>query len=254
MLAIERHNHITHILERCGTIRTTEVAKDLGVTDETIRRDLKILEKGDQLLRIHGGASSISGRPKLQSFSERSALNTEYKLAIAKATVSTVTAGRTYAFDSSTTALALVSLLHNLPYRVITNSLAVLQSLVNYDKIELIATGGSFHKKTNTFIGGDSINTLNHHRIHTAYISCIGFDLNRGASEGFEQQATYKERLVQLADEVVLLIDSSKINAHSEYYFASSDQITQVITDNRIKSETANAIRANGMNLVIAKP
>ena len=59
---------------------------------------------------------------------------------------------------------------------------------------------------------------------------------------------------VQLADEVVLLIDSSKINAHSEYYFASSDQITQVITDNRIKSETANAIRANGMNLIIAKP
>ena len=132
--------------------------------------------------------------------------------------------------------------------------MAVLQNLVNYDRIELIATGGSFHKKTNTFIGGDSINTLNHHRIHTAYISCIGFDLNRGASEGFEQQATYKERLVQLADEVVLLIDSSKINAHSEYYFASSDQITQVITDNRIKSETANAIRANGMNLVIAKP
>ena len=49
MLAIERHNHITHILERCGTVRTTEVAKDLGVTDETIRRDLKILEKGDKL-------------------------------------------------------------------------------------------------------------------------------------------------------------------------------------------------------------
>ena len=253
MLAVERHNHIMHQLGLCGTVRTIEVAADLGVTDETIRRDLKVLAQGDQLLRIHGGASSIKGKPKLQSFLERSNLNTEFKLAIAKHAISTVTAGRTYAFDSSTTALALVSLLQDSPYRVITNSLAVIQSLVDYNRVELITTGGSFHHKTNTFVGGESINTLNHHRIHTAYISCIGYDFERGASEGFEQQAIYKERLVQLADEVILLIDSSKINSHSEYYFASTDQITRVITDSRIMPETANAMRANGVNLTIAK-
>lgn len=254
MLAQERHQQILALVEERGTVRTIDLAEGFQVTDETIRRDLQVLADDGLLTRIHGGASSLNGRPSLRSFSERSNLNTESKQAIAKAAVELIQPGRTYAFDSSTTAVALVDTLPDLPYRVVTNALAVIDHIARFEEVELISTGGRFHPKTNTFVGGDSINTLRRHHIHTAFISCVGFDTERGASEGFEQQATFKERLVQFAEEVVLLIDSSKFNQRSEYYFAESGRISRIITDNAISPALAAEIRKQGIKLTIAEP
>ena len=161
--------------------------------------------------------------------------------------------GRTYAFDSSTTTVSLVSSLPDLPFRAVTNAYVVLEYLVNMENVEVISTGGRYHPNTKTFVGGDSINTLRRHHVHTAFISCIGFETDRGASEGFEQQATFKERLVQFAEEVVLLVDSSKLNQRSEYYFAEVARISRVITDNKIDPAFANEIRSRGMKLTIAE-
>ena len=253
MLAQERHQQILFLLEKRGTVRTMDLASAFQVTDETIRRDLKLLADNKQLARIHGGASSLSGRPKLQSFTERSRLNIEQKKAIAGAAAEIIQPGHTYAFDSSTTAMTLVSILPNLPYRVVTNAYAVIEHIASMENVELIATGGRYHPKTHTFVGGDSINTLRRHHINTAFISCIGFDIKRGASEGFEQQATFKECLVQLAEEVVLLIDSSKFNQDSEYFFAEVDRIGHIITDSGIETSIASEMYSRGIKLTIER-
>jgi DeoR/GlpR family transcriptional regulator of sugar metabolism len=79
MLAQDRQQQILALLEARGTVRTIDLAKDFEVTDETIRRDLQNLADSGQLARIHGGASSLSGRPKLQSFTERRSINVDKK-------------------------------------------------------------------------------------------------------------------------------------------------------------------------------
>lgn len=253
MLAQERQNHILSLTEERGTVRTIDLAEEFQVTDETIRRDLQALADNNQLTRIHGGACSRSGRPRLQSYSERSERNVEEKKAIAKAALEWIQPGRTYAFDSSTTAFALVSTLPDLPYRVITNAFAVFQQLVTMQNVQIISTGGTYHPKTHTFVGSDSEKSLRRHNIQTAFISCIGFDYERGASEGFEQQATFKERLLQYADEVVLLIDSSKFNYRSEYFFAGIEDIDHIITNDGIDTKLASEIRRKGLKLTITK-
>lgn len=252
MLASERHLQILSILELRGNVRTIELAEEFDVTDETIRRDFQLLADNDQLTRIHGGARSTSGRPKLQSFTERRGHHPESKRLIAQAAVNLIQPDRTYAFDSSTTAFALVASLPDLPYRVVTNSHAVMDHMLCFEQVQLISTGGRYHHKTHTYVGGDSINTLRHHHIHTAFVSCIGFDTERGASEGFEQQATFKERLVQYADEIVLLIDSSKFTVHSEYFFAESKSISRIITDREVSAGLTAEIRSKGIKLTIA--
>lgn len=252
MLAPERQQQILSLLEEKGTVRTIDLAEEFQVTDETIRRDLQVLADNHQLTRIHGGASSLSGRPKLQSYSERRGLNVESKQRIAEAALELIQPGRTYAFDSSTTAFSLVSALPDLPYRVVTNAYAVLDHLIRMENVELVSTGGRYHPKTHTFVGGDSIDTLRRHNINTAFISCVGFDPVRGASEGFEQQATFKERLVQFADDVVLLVDSSKFNQRSEYFFAGLEQISRIITDEAIDPAIASELAAKGIPLTIA--
>jgi len=253
MLAPERQQQILTLLEERGTVRTMDLAEEFQVTDETIRRDLQALADEHQLTRIHGGASSVNGRPKLRSFSERRDLRVEAKKSIANAALDWIHPGRTYAFDSSTTAFALVSVLPDQPFRVVTNAFAVIDHLVHMEHAELICTGGRYHPKTQTFVGGDSIDTLSRYNIHTAFVSCIGFDPERGASEGFEQQAIFKERLVRMADEVVLLVDSSKFDQRSEYFFAAAERITHIITDNEADPQMLEAIRAKGIAVTIGE-
>lgn len=254
MLAPERQQQILTLLEERGTVRTVDLADEFQVTDETIRRDLQILADNRELSRIHGGASSLNGRPKLQSFTERRLLEVEKKQAIAKAALDLIQPDQTYAFDSSTTGFALVNILPDLPYRVLTNAYAVIDQLVTMEQIELISTGGTYHPKTQTFISGDSYNMLRRHNIHCAFISCIGLDLTRGPSEGFEQQAVFKETLIQMSQKVVLLVDSTKFNLHSEYYFSNLRDISEIVTDSDADPEFVEDLRTQGCTVTIAHP
>ena len=221
MLAPERYQQILGRLEAHGVVRTIDLAKALEVTDETIRRDLQILESEGKLTRVHGGASNQKSSFELRSFNERRDLNICSKQAIAKAALSLIQPQHTYAFDSSTTALALIALLPNQPYRVITNAHAVMEDLKNKEAIELISTGGRYH---------------------------------RGASEGFEEQASYKERLTILAEKVILLVDSSKFESRSEYFFAATQDIDHIVCDHGISIEFEQKIRSMGIRLTIAEP
>ncbi len=252
MLATERQQKILSLIEVQGTVRTLDLAEQFGVTDETIRRDFQTLADLHPLKRIHGGASSLTGRPRLQSFLERRNLHVDRKAAIANAARSLIVPGQTYAFDSSTTAFALVSTLPDLPYRIVTNSFAVIEQVTRLEQVELIAMGGRYHPKTHTFVGGETIDVLRRHNIHTAFVSCIGYDPGRGASEGFEAQATFKMRLVQYAERVVLLVDSSKLNDRSEYFFAEPGDIAELVTDDAADPAIISHIRRTLPQVTIA--
>lgn len=245
MLALERQQQILTLLDEQGTVRTIDLAERFAVTDETIRRDLQQLASSRLLTRIHGGASSLNGRPKLRSFSERRNSQVEAKKAIANAALEWIHPGLTYAFDSSTTAFELVCMLPDLPYRVVTNAYAVLDHLVRLEQVELITTGGRYHLKTQTFVGSESLATVRNHNINIAFVSCIGLDPQRGASEGFEEQAGFKQVLVNMAEQVVLLVDSSKVNRRSEYFFAGIESFSHIITDSDIDSKTLERLKAH---------
>jgi DeoR/GlpR family transcriptional regulator of sugar metabolism len=253
MLAQERQQKILALIEERGTVRTIDLAEEFSVTDETIRRDLQSLEESRRLMRIHGGASNVSGRPKLQSFTERRTVEVEKKRQIAEAVIDLIEPGKTYAFDSSTTAFELVSLLPDLPYRVVTNAYAVIDHLIRMEHVELISTGGRYDPKTQTFIGGDSHSALSRYQVHTAFVSCVGLDAERGASEGFERQAIFKEILSQIAEQVVLLVDSTKLGRQSEYFFASLKNLSVVVTDGDADPAIIQQLRNNGCSVKVAQ-
>jgi len=254
MLAQERHNQILSLLDERGSVRTIDMAREFQVTDETIRRDLQILEKTHQLIRVHGGASSPTARPRLKSFTERRTTNVEKKRAIAQAALEWIQPGETIVFDSSTTVFELVLSLPNIPLRVVTNAHAVIHQLIESPEIEIVATGGQYHPKTQTFNSPTPLPHLKRLNIQKAFVSCIGLDFKRGASEGFETQAIFKESLLQLCEEVVLLVDSTKLNKRSEYFFASLDNINHVITDSGVTQDQIVAIEAAGCKVTIANP
>ncbi|PXA03839.1 hypothetical protein DDZ13_09350 [Coraliomargarita sinensis] len=252
MLAPERQQQILTLLEERGTVRTIDLAEEFQVTDETIRRDLQILADNGQLTRIHGGASNLNGRPKLQSFTERRSIHVEKKRAIARTAIEFIQPGLTYAFDSSTTVFELVCSLPDLPFRVVTNAYAVIDQLIAHEQTELISTGGRYHPKTQTFVGGDSYHSLRRHNINCAFVSSVGLDPVQGAAEGFEEQAVFKENLVQMSEEVILLIDSTKLMQRSEYFFAGINQLSRIITDNEADPEVIRKLISSGCSVTVA--
>lgn len=252
MLASERHQKILALLEERGSARTVDLAGEFDVTDETIRRDLQILADNHLISRVHGGASSLGGVRILQSYAERSTIRVGQKKAIAQAALEWILPNQTYAFDSSTTAFELVRCLPDLDFRVVTNAYAVLDHMVRKENVELISTGGRYHPKTKTFNGPESVATIRRHNINTAFVSCIGLDTHRGASEGFEAQAGFKEVLVNISEKVVLLVDSSKLGNRSEYFFTELPNISCVITDDGADQGFVDALRDTGCRVTVA--
>lgn len=252
MLASERHQKILTALEERGTARTVDLALEFDVTDETIRRDLQILADNHLISRVHGGASSLGGVRLLQSYAERSTIRVGQKRAIAQAALEWILPGQTYAFDSSTTAFELVRALPDLDFRVVTNAYAVLDHMVRKENVELICTGGRYHPKTKTFNGPESVATIRRHNINTAFVSCIGLDSLRGASEGFEAQAGFKEILAKISGKVVLLVDSSKLGKRSEYFFAELQDFSYIITDEGADPVFVEALRESGCQVTVA--
>ena len=84
-------------------------------------------------------------------------------------------------------------------------------------------------------------------------MSCVGLDPKQGVAEGFEEQALFKEILLQMAEQTVLLVDSSKLSQRSEYFFANLGQLSQIITDASADPIAVRQLIAAGCAVTIAE-
>ena len=122
MLAIDRQRRILDLLNGAGSLRTTDTATRLGVTDETVRKDFEVLENRGELLRIHGGASRPERIKEEQPFNERQAVRREEKLAIARLAASRIEANETIFLDASSTVLTRTEFLPDVPLSLLTEA------------------------------------------------------------------------------------------------------------------------------------
>ena len=169
MLAIDRQRQILRLLHGNGSLRTAETAADLGVTDETIRKDFEILEKRGELIRTHGGASRPQRTREELPFTERQAIHREEKQAIARLAASRIKANETIFLDASSTVLTLAGFLPDFPLTILTNALNVFTALADRPNIDLICPGGTFDAKSRSFVGLSAENSLKRYNIHRMF-------------------------------------------------------------------------------------
>jgi DeoR/GlpR family transcriptional regulator of sugar metabolism len=251
MLAIERQQRILQLLSTQGSLRTTELAESLGVTDETIRKDFEQLEKHGEVVRIHGGVSRPHQVKSDLTFHERQSIQRDAKRSIAKAAASRIQAQETIFLDASSTALTLTEFLPDLPLTILTNALNVLTALSDRPNLELMSTGGLFDPRSRSFIGLTAEKSLQRYNIHRAFVSGRGLDLGRGASESNSRQAAFKERVIDYAEEVVFLADHTKLGTKASFFFAETPRIHCLVTDSAADAPFLETIRACGMEVLV---
>ena len=250
MLAIERQRRILELLHGAGSLRTIETAGELGVTDETVRKDFEILEKRGELIRTHGGASRPQRIREELPFTERQAVRREEKQSIARLAASRIQANETIFLDASSTALTLTEFLPDLPLTILTNALNIFNALADRPNLDLICTGGLFDSKSRSFIGLTAERSLQRYNIHRMFFSGNGIHLERGVSESNSRQAAFKERVIANAEEVVFLADHSKLGQKAGFFFAEIADLSCLITDKAADKKFIEQLQGHGVEVL----
>ena len=251
MLVAERQKKIVELVNERLSIRVTELSKIFSVTEETIRRDLEKLEKEKLLMRSHGGAVSIEKDQGEISYLEREITNAEQKKAIAAAAVRLIEQGDQIVLDASTTAWYVAKELPDMPLTVLTNSIKVAIELSKKEQIKVISTGGTLLSQSLSYVGPLAERSLSMYHVNKAFLSCKGVHLERGLSDFNESQALLKKQMIEIADETILMVDSSKFGTRAFSQIVPVANIDCIITDSKIDEETKNELEEKKIQLLI---
>jgi DeoR/GlpR family transcriptional regulator of sugar metabolism len=252
MLVAERQRKIVDLVNERLSVRVTELSKIFSVTEETIRRDLEKLEKENLLMRSHGGAVSIEKDQGETSYIEREITKAAEKKAIAVEAVRSIEPGDQIVLDASTTAWYVAKELEDMPLTVLTNSIKVAIELSKKEQIKVISTGGTLLTQSLSYVGPLAERSLGMYHVNKAFISCKGVHLEKGLSDFNELQALLKKQMMDIADETILMVDSSKFGTRAFSQIAPITKIDCIITDSNIDGQTKKLLEEKNIKITLA--
>lgn len=252
MKTYDRQQAILRLLEARGSVDVAELAEEFDVSEGTIRNDLTALEEQNQLTRVRGGAIPINGSPARPIFNSRVKINADSKKKIARWASELVSDGDVILLDASSTTYHMAAHLedrHNIT--VVTNHIETAR-LLNTDPTKRVILLGGYLRPDNLAVTGEiGQEILKGLHLNTAFISCVGFSLEAGLMEADIQEASLKRQILQSAAHVVALVDSSKFDKVGLTAFASVDQLSHLVTDDRITADMVKRLRHADVALTI---
>lgn len=251
MLVAERYEKIVQLVNERGSIRVSELSELCEVTEETIRRDLDRLEQAGRLRRSHGGAVSVKDQQQQPEipYAEREITRAEEKKRIAREAVKRISPNDRILLDASSTAWYMAASLPDIPLTVLTNSIKVAMELAGKEKIEVISTGGILASRSLSYVGPLAERSLDAYHVDLAFLSCKGVHLERGISESNELQGRVKQKMIGIADRVVLLADSSKFGVQAFTHVAPLHKVQEIVTDSNLERETIEMLHNSGITV-----
>ena len=220
------------------------------MTEETIRRDLEKLESQDLLRRSYGGAVIAESTSDELSYTRRSTINSESKLAIAEKATNLIHDGDTIMMDSSTTCQALLQRLKGQrDITVITNSIRLMSDFTN-SGFKMICTGGTMRESSCALTGSIACQTLSKYYVDFAFISCKSIDLKKGNMESNESESRVKSVMMQQARKTILLVDHSKFDKTAFVKCDDFEHIDTVVTDDAPSKEWQEYFSEHHISLI----
>ena len=250
MLAAERKQQIKEIVIAKKSASVAALAKQFGVTGETIRRDLKALEKEGVLMRTHGGAFIQSGVENLIDIDLRKTVYIDEKELIAKRCYNLVNNGDAIFLDNSTTCYHVAKALSDLNITVVTNNLMIMNLFAQSENIRLVSVGGEFSIKEQAFSGTIAQRALAEYYVDKAFISCRTVSINNGITESTDQWASIRHLMIERSDKQYLVVDHTKFGQTSFVRICDFDEITAVITDHPLDAKWHEALRSKGCSVI----
>lgn len=249
--AAERNKQILEILSANGYATVKELGAALGVSEMTIRRDLKGLASRGKVVRHHGGAYGEEGLE--HPFGQRQREHREAKQAIGAYAATLVQPGQALFLDGGTTALEVARHLKVESLTVVSNCLPALQVLGRMENIKVIGLGGELLHDNQVFVGLDALESLKHLYADVAFLATTCLSLGHGLTNRNREESQIKRLMAANANRVVLLMDSSKINNRTFSHICDIDVIDTIVSDEGLGERDRQRLEQAGIRVEIAK-
>ncbi len=251
VLTSQRKQNILALLQQSGQVVAKELSKQLGLSEDTIRRDLRELAAEGLLQRVHGGALPAS--PAVRDFSFRLNVATEEKRLIGKAAAAMVQPGQVVILDGGTTAVQIVRHFPpQLKATVVTHSPTIAVELVEHSNIEVILIGGRLFKHSVVAVGAPAIESIARIHADTYFMGVTGIHAEMGLTTGDFEEAHVKRALSASAAETIVLASPEKLNAVSPYVIAPLSEISGMIVAAGTKRKKLAAFADLGITITKA--
>ncbi|MDE4542839.1 MULTISPECIES: DeoR/GlpR family DNA-binding transcription regulator [unclassified Thermoanaerobacterium] len=237
MFGEERRMKIAEILSKDKSITVSELSEILGVSESTIRRDLKMLEIDGFIQRTHGGAILNTHTHYEPSFVEKEDYELPSKMQIGKMAASLIEEGDSVILDAGTTTLMIAKSLQDIHLTVVTNSPIIAIELSNRNNIELIVTGGIERLNTKALVGPIAEMVIRNFKVDKAFIGANAISYENGLMTPDIIEANTKKAMIDVSNEVYAVVDHTKFGKKSFVKFADISDITAIITDDELDYE-----------------
>jgi DeoR/GlpR family transcriptional regulator of sugar metabolism len=251
MLTSQRKNVLMEVLRRDGQIVATQISAELGVSEDTIRRDLRELAKEGLLQRVHGGALPTS--PALGDFAARQRIATDDKAAIGRAAAALVQPGQVVFVDGGTTCAQLVRALpRQLRATVVTHSPSIAMELMEHPDIEVIMLGGRLFRHSIVGVGAATLEAIAQIRADTFFLGVTSLHPELGLSTGDYEEACVKRALCRTAAETIVLASPEKLATASPYRIVGLSEIAGIVLPAATPADIMQPYRDLGIALTLA--
>jgi DeoR/GlpR family transcriptional regulator of sugar metabolism len=250
-MRMERQITILSFLRNSHVVQIKELSERLGVSQNTIRRDLKRLEEGGLVTVTHGGAVGVRNAPMGMPLDIREDQYAEEKLRIGRKAAELVRDGEAVILDAGTTTERIVpGLKDRKSLTVITNGLNIALSLQGIPGITALLVGGVMNETTGCTAGFYAEEFLRQFHVNTAFVSAGGVT-TEGVMNTNAFEVRIKRSMIQAADKVVLVVTGEKIGKNSLAPFAGLEEIDMIITDSKASEEEVESFRRKGVEVVL---
>ncbi|GAA4603748.1 DeoR/GlpR family transcriptional regulator of sugar metabolism [Actinoplanes octamycinicus] len=251
MLAAERRDVLLSRLHTAGKVVAKEIAAELGVTEDMIRRDLRELAAAGLCQRVYGGALPVS--PAVADYATRTTVATSSKERVAAAAAALIRPGSTVLLDGGTTALAVTAALPaDLAATVVTHSPTVAAALVAHPTVDVYVLGGRLFKHSAVTCGAATAEAARAITADLFLLGVTGVHEEAGLTTGDPDEAALKRTLAGRAAETYVLASSEKIGTASPFTVLAPAEVTGIVTDADPAHPALRALRAADVTVVEA--
>lgn len=234
---------------RSGAMHVADLATSFGVSEMTVRRDLRTLAREGKLERVRGGAVRASREPPFEQIAVE---RFEAKDRIGAAAAALVEDGQTVMIDIGTTTLQAARHLHDRDITVVTSSLAVYEELVPDPAIELLLPGGLVRRNYRSLVGVIAEDSLRKLKADILFLGTSAVDPELGVWDSTMVEVPIKRAMIEAAECVVLLADGEKFSMAGLVWVTDAGSLDHIVTDGPVPAACRPAIEESGVEVTIA--
>ena len=252
MLTTQRKKLILNRLAIDGQIIAKGVARELGISEDTIRRDLRELARAGKLQRVHGGALPVSAA--MGDLQVRESVSPQEKSALGRCGAAMIQQGQLVILDGGTTAIQVARhLAPSLRATIVTHSPTVAVQLASHPLVDIIMLGGRLFRHSMVGVGASVIEAASRLRADLYFMGVTGVHPGAGLSTGDAEEAAVKHALHERAAETIVLASSEKLLAASPFVVAPLRDISLLVVPATTPQRAIRTLRGGGVKVQKAK-